>query len=100
MSWISTAIAFVKNSSVEKLSACLDRHTSTTSFGQISFGRKMKTEAHFANGSHCVWIVFPDARSVMIYTSDSVREIKGEQVIEDPVLPGFSCPVSAFFELT
>jgi Uma2 family endonuclease len=61
---------------------------------------RIKTEAYLANGSRSVWIVFPEVRSVMVYTRDAVREFKGSQSIEDPLLPGFSTPVSAFFELT
>jgi hypothetical protein len=30
----------------------------------------------------------------------SVCELKGDQSITDPLLPGFSSPVAAFFELT
>jgi Uma2 family endonuclease len=61
---------------------------------------RIKTEAYLANGSHSVWIVFPEVRSVMVYTPDSVREFKGDQSITDRLLPGFSSPVAAFFELT
>jgi len=61
---------------------------------------RIKTEAYLANGSQSVWIVFPEVRSVMVYTRDSVRELKANQSIEDPLLPGFSTPVAAFFELT
>jgi Uma2 family endonuclease len=61
---------------------------------------KIKVDAYLANGSKTVWVVFPDARSIMVHTSDSVRELKADQNIEDPLLPGFSIPVSAFFELT
>jgi len=61
---------------------------------------KIKVDAYLANGSRTVWVVFPDARSVMVYTSDSVRELKADQNIEDPLLPAFSTPVSVFFELT
>lgn len=61
---------------------------------------RIKTDAYLAHGSRSVWIVFPEVRSVMVYTGDSIREIKGEQSIEDPLLPGFSCPVARFFELT
>jgi len=61
---------------------------------------KIKTEAYLANGSRSVWIVFPEVRSVMVYTHDAVREFKGSQSVDDPLLPGFSTPVSAFFELT
>jgi Uma2 family endonuclease len=61
---------------------------------------RIKTDAYLSNGSRSVWIVFPEVRSVMVYTLDSVRELKGDQPIADPLLPGFSTPVAAFFELT
>jgi Uma2 family endonuclease len=61
---------------------------------------RLKTDAYLANGSHSVWIVFPEVRSVMIYTRDSIHELKADQPIADPLLPGFSSPVSAFFALT
>jgi Uma2 family endonuclease len=60
---------------------------------------KAKVDAYIANGSQSVWVVYPDARSLMVYTGGSVRELKADQNIEDPLLPGFSAPVSAFFEL-
>ena len=61
---------------------------------------KRKVDAYLEGGAKSVWIVFPEVRSVMIYTSDSIRELKGDQPITDPLLPGFSSPVAAFFELT
>ncbi len=61
---------------------------------------KSKVDTYLSGGSQTVWVVYPDARSVMVHTSDSVRELKADQKIEDPLLPGFSTPVSAFFELT
>jgi len=61
---------------------------------------KIKTDTYLANGSRSVWIVFPEVRSVMIYTGDAVREVKGQQSISDPLLAGFSCSVAEFFELT
>jgi Uma2 family endonuclease len=61
---------------------------------------KRKVDAYLEGGSKSVWIVYPEARSVMVHTSDSVRELKANQSIQDPLLPGFSCPVAAFFELT
>ena len=61
---------------------------------------KSKVDAYLANGSHSVWVVFPDHYSVMIHTAGVARELKRDDVLEDPLLPGFSTPVSAFFELT
>jgi len=61
---------------------------------------KSKVDAYLAGGSQTVWVVYPDAKSVMVHTYNSVRELKANQKIEDPLLPGFSTPVSAFFKLT
>jgi Uma2 family endonuclease len=61
---------------------------------------KRKVDAHLAGGAQSVWIVFPEARSVQVFRRDSLNELKPDQAIEDPLLPGFSSPVSAFFELT
>ena len=55
-----------------------------------------KVNAYLAHGAHSVWIFFDDV-SVMMHTADQVRAIKNGQVLEDPLLPGFSAPVSAFF---
>ena len=60
---------------------------------------KNKVDAYLHNGAKTVWVVFPDSRSVMIHTLDSVRELKADQKIEDALLPGFSAAVSEFFEL-
>jgi Uma2 family endonuclease len=61
---------------------------------------KSKVDTYLAGGSQTVWVVFPDARSLMVHTANSIRELKADQKIEDPLLPGFSAPVSAFFEVT
>ena len=60
---------------------------------------KAKVDAYLANGSHSVWVVFPESKSVVIHKSDSMRELRAEDSVEDSLLPGFSVPVSAFFEL-
>ena len=61
---------------------------------------KRKVHGYLAGGSKSVWVVYPEARSVMVHAADSVHELKGDQSITDPLLPGFSAPVAAFFELT
>jgi Uma2 family endonuclease len=61
---------------------------------------KRKVDAYLQCGSKTVWVINPNAKSVTVYSKDSVRELKANQRIEDPLLPGFSTPVSAFFELT
>lgn len=59
-----------------------------------------KVDAYLQGGARSVWVVFPDARSVTVHTRESVRKLKATQSIEDPLLPGFSSPVAAFFDLT
>jgi len=59
-----------------------------------------KVDTYLQSGSKTVWVLFPDTRSVMVYTNDAVRKLRGDQLIEDPILPGFSIPVSRFFELS
>ena len=60
---------------------------------------KHKVNMYLSNGSASVWLVYILDRSVMVHTSVSIRELRGEEMIEDATLPGFSGPVSAFFEL-
>jgi Uma2 family endonuclease len=61
---------------------------------------KRKVDAYLQGGSKSVWVVYPDAKSVEIYSGDPMREYKADQNIEDPLLPGFSAPVASFFDLT
>jgi Uma2 family endonuclease len=59
-----------------------------------------KVDAYLQGGAKSVWIVFPEARSVTVHTRESVHKLKADQLITDTLLPGFSTPVAAFFELT
>ena len=61
---------------------------------------KRKVGAYLEGGSKSVWVVYPDAKSVELHSVDSMREFRGDQTIEDPVLPGFSAPVASFFEIS
>ena len=58
-----------------------------------------KLEQWLRNGARLVWMVYPDTRSVAVYRAlDDVRVLTDEdQLSGDPVLPGFSCPVSDIF---
>jgi len=60
---------------------------------------KRKVTAYLEGGASSVWVVFPEDRSVMVHTAGSVRELKDDHSISDPLLPGFSSPISAFFDL-
>jgi len=59
-----------------------------------------KVHAYLANGAEKVWVVYPNARSVVVQDCDAIREYKGDEAITEPdLLPDFSSPVSEFFEL-
>ena len=61
---------------------------------------KRKIDAYLEGGAKSVWVVFPEARSVEVYRADQRQSLKENDPIDDPLLPGFSSPVAAFFELT
>ena len=61
---------------------------------------KSKVDAYLRAGSSVVWVVFPESKSVVVYSGDSMHEVKGDEKIEIAILPGFSVPVAEFFELT
>jgi Uma2 family endonuclease len=59
-----------------------------------------KVKQYFAAGTHTVWIVYPDEQEVQVLeASGTDRWLKGDDPIEAPeLLPGFSVPISQFFE--
>lgn len=58
-----------------------------------------KVEEWLRAGVRLVWVAYPDTRSVVVYRSLSEVTVLGEgdDLQGDPVLPGFSCPVSEIF---
>ena len=58
---------------------------------------KRKVSTYLQNGAQSVWVVYPEDQSVVVHARASVWELKGDQTIDDPLLPGFSTPVAAFF---
>jgi Uma2 family endonuclease len=59
-------------------------------------GIRKKIKTYLENGAHAVWI-FYDEGSIAVHTPSQVRELNGEQKLEDPLLPGFSVAAAAFF---
>ena len=58
-----------------------------------------KLELYFAHGSRSVWVVYPKQRVIRIFDANGQsRKFEQSQTLEDPVLPGFSAPVSSIFE--
>lgn len=56
-----------------------------------------KVRAYLSGGVLEVWQVLPEQRSILVRTTDGIRELKDDDVIETPVLPGFHTRVSEFF---
>jgi len=58
-----------------------------------------KVQDWFAGGSRRVWLVCPRTRNVYVLRSPTEVQIlgPGDTLSGDDVLPGFSCPVTAFF---
>jgi len=57
---------------------------------------RRKLKSYLENGASSVWI-FYDEGTIGVHTATSVRELKGDQPLEDPLLPGFSVPVSTLY---
>ncbi len=60
---------------------------------------KQKVHAYLKAGAKSVWVVYPEERSVEVYREGKMHDLTEDQSITDPFLPGFSAPVSAFFDL-
>jgi Uma2 family endonuclease len=61
--------------------------------------RHVKRSLYATHSVEEYWIVDPENRSVEIHRRDSGFEnLRGKDELTSPVLPGFSVPVSAFFE--
>ncbi len=56
-----------------------------------------KVEEYLSAGSQMVWTVHPRSKRVVVYSDTMARTYKGEEVLEFPLLPGFSCKVLDFF---
>jgi Uma2 family endonuclease len=56
-----------------------------------------KVHAYLNGGAKSVWVVYPEERSVEVYREGLMQDLMADQPITDPLLPGFSAPVSAFF---
>lgn len=59
---------------------------------------RQKIAAYLKHGANSVWIFYRDG-SVAVHTAAGVRELKGDDRLENALLPGFSAPVSALYSL-
>ncbi|HTS49789.1 MAG TPA: Uma2 family endonuclease [Bryobacteraceae bacterium] len=59
---------------------------------------RRKIDAYLENGADRVWVVYPDGRSVEVHSRDAILDLRGDDKLEEPLLPGWSAPVSSFFD--
>jgi Uma2 family endonuclease len=57
-----------------------------------------KAQGWLDHGAKVVWVVDPVDRLVVIHLPDrTTREVRGDATLVADALPGFTCPVAAFF---
>ncbi len=56
-----------------------------------------KVREYLAAGVREVWQFYPRGRRVRVHLPDRLYDLTGDEILETPVLPGFSVKVSAFF---
>ena len=57
-----------------------------------------KVAEYLAAGTQLVWLTFPESRTVIAFWADGGAVFKaGDTITAEPVLPGFSCPVTDLF---
>jgi Uma2 family endonuclease len=80
-------ISFVPNIAIEVISK-----------SESAEDAEIKVQEYLTAGVDEVWQVYPEARVVHIRSASGVRELRPDQTLESPVLPGFSVRVGDFFE--
>ncbi len=63
-------------------------------------GVREKVRSWFAAGARQVWLLYPVTRTVYVLISPTDVQIlgPGDTLLGGDLLPGFSCPVAAFFQ--
>jgi len=102
----ATDVSFVRSARVESLKSrgfakgapdlAVEIFSPSDSIRQLM--RKVKQ--YFAAGTHTVWIVYPETQEMQTLESTGAdRLLQGDDPVEAPeLLPGFSVPLSQFFE--
>ncbi len=70
------------------------------SAGNLPQEMELKMEAYFASGVGIVWYVYPEARTVRVYTAvDRFTELSEDDTLTaGDLLPGFELPIRKWFE--
>jgi Uma2 family endonuclease len=61
----------------------------------VNLDRKLRI--YRAHGVTEVWIVYPEGSHMYVHAANGVRELLNTDVLESPVLPGWSLPVAELF---
>ncbi len=57
-----------------------------------------KVQDYLAGGGTRVWCVYPDQRAVHVHSADApTRVVRGDDVLQDALLPGFALPLNLLF---
>src|SRR6185437_11456806 len=57
-----------------------------------------KVAEYIESGVLEIWQIYAKQRLVRVRTPDFIHDLRGEDLLESPLLPGFSVPVTAIFE--
>jgi Uma2 family endonuclease len=57
-----------------------------------------KVRSYLLHGTAEVWQIYPESRTVEIYKNETGRSLTGDQHVTTDLLPGFSAPLSSFFD--
>jgi Uma2 family endonuclease len=59
---------------------------------------RRKADYYLEHGTHMVWLVLPEQRVVHVYTQDATQVLaESDTLTGEPLLPGFTLPVSDIF---
>jgi Uma2 family endonuclease len=61
---------------------------------EIASAVNRKVLQYLAGGSKEVWVLDRENHEIFIQTDESIRLLRGDVVLETPLLPGFSAPMS------
>jgi Uma2 family endonuclease len=56
-----------------------------------------KVQVYRAHGVTEVWIIYPEGEHMYVHAPNGVRELLNTDVLESPVLPGWSLPIAELF---
>ncbi len=68
------------------------------SVSESAIDAERKVAEYFGGGTSEVWQIYPRERFIRIRRPGVVQDVEGAQLLETPLLPGFSVAVEGFFQ--